>query len=373
VSVDSGKHLWADKFEEKFTDLFAVQDRASDKVAAALELRLTGAEQKRMAKRYTDSSEAYRLYLKGGYYWNKWTPEGWQKAIEYFNQAIELDPNFAPAYGWLGAAYQVQGNNGVLPPKEANAKAKWLAERALELDDDVDQGHYTLAAVKLFYEWDWPGVDRELKRAIELNPNYVEGRMLYVYYLMITGHTNESLAEAKTCEDLNPVSPFVSMNLADMLMISRTYDAAIAQYRKTLDLDPHYFGSHFGLGGTYLEKGMNEEATIEVNKGLESGGIDKETSLILGYIYARTGKRTEAQALLNRLKVKLSEESYDDPMQVAYIYGALGEKDPAFEWLEKAYAERNSSMIWLNVEPRLDNLRDDPRFASLQRRVGLLR
>jgi DNA-binding winged helix-turn-helix (wHTH) protein/TolB-like protein len=371
VRVDDRAHLWTDKFEEKSTDLFAVQDRVSEKVGMALAPKLSSEEKKQLTKRYTDNSEAYRLYLKGGYHWNKWTPEDWQKAIEYFNQAIEKDPNYAQAYGWLGAAYQVQGNNGVLPPKEANAKAKQFAQRALEIDDELDQGHYTMGAVKLFYEWDWPGVERELTRAIELNRNYVEGRMLYVYYLMITGHTDQSLSEARRCEEINPVSPFVSMNLADMLFLSRRYDEAIVQHRKTLALDPHYPEVHFALAGNYLENGMKEQSVVEVNKGLELCGCSKETSMELAFIYARTGKRAEALAILNRLKKEPKENQYD-PMQIAYVYAALGEKDRAFVWLEKAYDDRNSSLLWLNLEPRLDNLRADLRFASLQRRVGLL-
>ncbi len=372
IRVDDDSHLWTDRFEEKATDLFAVQDRVSEKVGLALVPKLSGDEQKQLTKRYTDNSEAYRLYLKGGYHWNKWTPEDWQKAIDYFKQAIEKDPNYAPAYGWLGAAYQVQGNNGVLPPEEANAKAKQFAQRALEIDDDIDQGHYTMGAVKLFYEWDWPGVERELKRAIELNPNYVEGRMLYVYYLISMGHIDEALAEAKRCEEINPVSPFVSVNLADMLSLSRRYDEAIAQYQKTLELDPYYPGVRFSLSGAYLEKGMNEQAFDEVKKGLELCGCDKETSPIIGYLYARTGKRAQAEAILNRLKKEVSKENQNDTMGMAYIYAALGDKDRAFEWLDQAYDERNSSLIWINQEVRLDYLRSDPRFASLQRRVGLM-
>jgi DNA-binding winged helix-turn-helix (wHTH) protein/TolB-like protein/Flp pilus assembly protein TadD len=370
IRVVDGTHLWTDRFEEKSTDLFAVQDRVSEKVGMALSPKLTGEEQKQLTRRYTDNSEAYRLYLKGGYHWNKWTPEDWQKAVDYFNQAIEKDPNYAQAYGWLGAAYQVQGNNGVLPPKEANAKAKQFAQRALQIDDDLDQGHYTMGAVNLFYEWDWPGAERELKRAVELNPNYVEGRILYVYYLMVTGHTDESLSEARRCEELNPVSPFVSMNLADMLSISRRYDEAIVQYRKTLELDPHYPGIRFALSGSYLEKGMTEQAVAEVNKGLELCGCNKETSLELAYVYARINRQAEAQAILDRLK-KGSKENQNDPMQMCYLYAALGQKDRAFEWLERAYDEPNSSLIWVAVEPRLDNLRSDPRFAAVQRRIGL--
>jgi DNA-binding winged helix-turn-helix (wHTH) protein/TolB-like protein len=372
IRVDDDSHLWTDRFEEKATDLFAVQDRVSEKVGLALVPKLSGDEHKQLTKRYTDNSEAYRLYLKGGYHWNKWTPEDWQKAIDYFNQAIAKDPNYAPAYGWLGAAYQVQGNNGVLPPEEANAKAKQFAQRALEIDDDLDQGHYTMGAVKLFYEWDWPGVERELKRAIELNPNYVEGRMLYVYYLISIGHIDEAIAEAKRCEEINPVSPFVSLNLADMLSLSRRYDEAIAQYQKTLELDPYYPGVRFSLSGAYLEKGMNEQAFGEVNKGLELCGCDKETSLILGYLYARTGKRVQAETILNRLKKEMAKENQHDTMGMAYLYAALGDKDRAFDWLDQAFDERNSSLIWINQEVRLDDLRSDPRFASLQRRVGLM-
>jgi serine/threonine-protein kinase len=258
-----------------------------------------------------------------------------------------------------------------LPPHEANAKARQFAAEALKIDEGVDQGHFTMGAINLFYDWNWAGGERELKRGIELNPNYVEGRILYVYYLLITGHTDESIAEAKRCEEINPVSPFVSSNLADMLSLARRYDESIAQYRKTLDLDPHYIGAYFSLAGTYLEKGMKEQALIEMNKGFELSGGKRDTSLEFGYLLARTGERPKALALLNRLKTEKSLTKYPDPMWMAYLSAALDERDSAFEWLEKAYADRNSSLIWNNHDPRLDPLRADPRFASLRSRVGL--
>jgi DNA-binding winged helix-turn-helix (wHTH) protein/TolB-like protein/Tfp pilus assembly protein PilF len=370
LSVKDGSAIWADKCDQACSNIFELQDAIAERIAGALALRLSNEEKKQLAKHYTENTEAYQLALKGRFYWNKWTPDGFKKAIEYCNQAVEKDPNYAPAYSWMGSAYQAQGNAGILHPKEANIKAKELAEKALKIDNDFDNGHYLLGAVKLFYDWDWPGAERELRRAIELNSNNVEGRMLYVYYLMITGRPDESISEAKRCEELSPVSVFVSWNVGDMLYLARRYDEAIAQYRKTLELDPYCAEAHYGLGYTYIEKGMNEDAIVEVNRGIELDGDKKETSRPLGYIYARTGKRAEVQAILARLE-QVSKSSYVDSIGVVRLRAALGEKDRAFEWFEKAYNERRSRMIWLTVDPRLDSLRQDPRFASLQRRVGL--
>jgi TolB-like protein len=370
LSVKDGSALWTDKCDQACSTIFELQDSVAQQIAGKLAIELTGDQKKQLAKHYTENTEAYQLALRGRFYWSKWTPAAWNKSIEFYHQALEKDPRYALAYAWMAATYNVQANIAVVPPKEAYTKAKELAEKALEIDDGLADGHYVMAALKMFYEWDWPGAERELERAIALNPQDAEGRLLHSYYSMITGHPDESLTKVKRCEELNPISPFISTNVADMLYFARHYDEAIEQYRKTLDLDLNHSDARRGLAMAYVEKGMHQESILLMNKSIEFDGDNKETSPSLGYIYALAGNKTAARVIANNLE-RLSKQSYYDPIKIAYIYAALGEKDRAFDWLEKAYDERSVGMQWINVTPRLDNLRADPRFSSLQRRIGL--
>jgi DNA-binding winged helix-turn-helix (wHTH) protein/TolB-like protein/Flp pilus assembly protein TadD len=371
LRMSDGSAVWTDKCDQQCSTIFALQDAIAERIVGTLALKLTSDEQKKIIKRYTDDSEAYRLALIGRYHWNQWTSEGWKKSIDYYNQAIEKEPNYALAYAWMSAAYLVQANNGLISQREAHAKAKPLVQKALDLDGELDDGYYQMAALKLFYEWDWDGAERELKRAFELNPNHPEGRLLYAYYLMIKGRTDESLREVERCQELNPVSAFIGTEAADMLYFARRYDEALAQYRKTLSLDPNFTEAHWGLAMVYAQKGMTQEALLEINTITRLVGVNEDTMSALGYLYALMGRRAAAQEIVHNLE-KITKQGYFDPIKIVYIYAALGEKDRAFEWLERAYNERPVGMKWLNVNPKFDNLRKDQRFTDMQRRVGLL-
>jgi tetratricopeptide (TPR) repeat protein len=365
--VEDGAALWADQFDQKFTDLFAVQDDFSKTVAATLSVKLSGEENEQLAKRYTENLDAYQAYLKGQYFWGKFTPEGLKKSIEYFNQAITTDATYALAYSGIAASYSVLGNTGIVAPKEANSKAKWAAEKALELDPALPQAHGVLGAIKLFYEWDWMGAEREIKRSIELRPN---ASTLYSYYLEAMGRVNEAEAAAKHAQELEPLSPLVKNDVGYALYYERQYDEAIQQASETLEIDPNFLLALILRGRVYEQKGMYEQAIAEFQHSLSISSRDPLAIGSLGHAYAKSAKRAEAQKLLDELK-GMSEHRYVSPYAIALIYTGLGEKDQALAWLEKAYEARDGLLIWLKVEPLFDGLRSDPRFADLLRRVGL--
>ncbi len=370
LEVRNGAALWTYQSDESYTDIFTAQDLISGKVARALMLELTGDERQMLTRRYTGNKQAYLLYLKGRYHWNKNTPAGYCKAIEYFRQALAEDHRYAPAYSWLAASYNLLGINSDLPPQEAETRARMYASKALELDEAQDMAHAVLGSLKLFYEWDWPGAERELKRAIELNPGNVEGRLAYAYYLAFVGRTDEAVAEVKKGEETDPLSMLINTAVATMLYLARQNDQAIEQCRKTLELDANFSSAHYWLGLAYLEKSMNTEAIAEVNQWLTLSGRDEKFSPDLGYIYAASGRRVEAEKVLNDLK-ELSTRSYVDPLDIARIYLALGQKDQTFAWLEKAYEKRSMGIMWLKVHPQLKSLRRDPRYQDLLRRMRL--
>jgi eukaryotic-like serine/threonine-protein kinase len=369
VDVRSNKVLWGEQYDRKMSDLLATQRQIAREIVENLKLKVSGAE-KALAKHYTESNEAYQLYLKGRFYWNKRTGEALRKAIEYFNQAIEKDPGFARAYAGLADCYVVPPNR--LPPRDAMHKGKAAALRALELDDTLAEAHTTLGRVLAISDWDWPAAEKEYKRAIELNPRYAIVHQWYGGYLEVMGHRNEAIAERKLAQELDPLSPIVNFELGLAIYYTRDYDQAIEQFQKTLELDPNFPPAQQFLPAAYEQKGMYDQAIAEFKKAIPLLG-GNEWSLTrggLGHVYAVLGRRSEALALVAELK-QLSERGYVPATSVAVIYAGLGEKDQAFVWLEKGYEERAFQMQWLRLEPRWDNLRSDPRFADLLRRIGL--
>lgn len=366
LSVRDGKSLWAEKFDNDFTDIFTIQDRVAEQVARSLKLTLTGEEKKLLSKHNTDYTDAYQLYLKGRFT-STHTEERTRKAIEYFNQAIETDPNYALAYAGLADAYYGLSEL-YLPPKEAMPKARAAAMKALEIDESLAEAHTSLALVKTFYEWDWSGAEREYQRAIELNPNYAMAHEWYGWHLALTGRHDESIAEVRRAQQIDPVSIDINWSLGVVFYFARQYDKAIKQLQTTLEMDSTHRLAHFHLGASFFQKGMYEEAVAEFEKGkLLAGG---HLSAALGYTYGVTGRRDEAEKILRGLKGR-SKRHFVSSNSIALVYTGLGDKDLAFEWLEKAYEERSELMTWLKVDPRLDSLRSDPRFTDLMRRVGL--
>jgi serine/threonine-protein kinase len=372
VDVRNNQLLWGERYERKASDLMATQREMAGEIVDKLRLQVSPNE-KALSKHYTESNEAYQLYWKGRFYWNKRTGEGMQKSLEYFQQAIERDPNFALAYSGLADAYDLLAAPdavGGMPAHEAMPKAKAAALKALEIDDGLAEAHVSLAHVKYYYDRDWAGAEREYKRAIELNPNYPTAHQWYAVYLMSAGRFDESLAEARRAQELDPLSLPINMTIGWVLLNARQYDQSIEQLRKTLEMDPDFILAHHRLGLAYEQKRMYDEAIAEFRQlGTLSAGNPVGVAP-LARAYALSGKRAEAQKTLAELQ-KLSERNYVSPASIALIYVALGDKDQAFAWLEKADKERDGSLARLRVDPRFDSLRSDPRFADLAKRVGL--
>ncbi|HLN99288.1 MAG TPA: protein kinase [Pyrinomonadaceae bacterium] len=368
VDVADGSQLWGEQYKRKLSDIFVVQEEIARQVSERLRIKLTGQEKKRLTKRHTEDIEAYQAYLKGCYYSKKWTPEGFKKEVEYFAEAIRIDPTYALAYAGLAGTYY-RAATVYLPPGEAMPKAKAAAMKALELDDTVAEAHASMGLAKEYCDWDWLGAEREFKRAIELNPNNALGHLVYGAYLNEKGRLNEAILELKRAQQLDPLSLEINTMLALPFYCARQYDQSLAQLQKTIEMDPGYPQAYYFLGWVYEQKGEFAKAIAAYEKGLSLTPRLPLATAALGHALAISGKRDEARAVLDELN-ELSEHIYISPYDVAIVYIGLRENDQAFAWLEKAYDERSVWMVRLNFDRRLDSLRSDPRFTDLLRRVG---
>lgn len=369
MNVRDGSELWGEQYNRKLADILAVQEDIAREVTGKLRLRLEVEEKKRLTSHFTENTEAYQLYLRGRYYWNKRTPDGIQKAIEYFQEAIAKDPSYALAYAGLADCYQVPGNP--LPPRQKIPRARAAAMKALELDDTLVEAHTTLARVLYAYDWDWSGAEKEFKRAIELNSQYAPAHQWYGSYLSATGRLSEANAEGKRAKELEPLSLIINFEVALASYFSRNYDQAIDQFQKTLELDPNFPAPHNFLPAAYEQKGMYEEAIVGFQRAITVLNIaDNALMAGLAHTYAVSGRKTEARKLLAELQ-RLSEKRYVPATNVALVYTGLGEKDKAFTWLDKAVEEHSFGLAYVKAEPRFDPLRSDPRFADLLHRINL--
>ena len=369
IQLRDGSSLWAGQFDEKFTNIFAVQDSISERVAGMLALTLTGQEKERLKKQYTQNTEAYELYLKGRYHLNRLTDDGFLKGLDYFQQVIEKDPNFALAYVGVAEAYNDLGGFNVPPPKEVYPKAKSAALTALKLDDTLAQAHTALAMVSFTFDWDWAGAEREFKRAIEINSTDSDAHYYYSYSLAFIGQFDAAIAEMRKAQELDPVSLVKLTGLAQVLLVARRYDQALEVCEKALEMDPNLGFAHWLRGLTYMYKGSYEPAILALQKSIPLSGDSPDEAASLAHAYALSGKRTEARKILEELKQQ-AKHKYVSPGTIADLYFLLGDKDQAFALLEKAYEERDNMVVLLKVEPMFDPLRSDPRFANLLRRVG---
>jgi TolB-like protein len=372
VDVADGSQLWGERYNRRLTDLLAIQGEIAQGIGGKLRLRLSDAEQRKLTRRYTESTEAYQLYLRGRYFWNKRTEEGIRKGVEYFRQAIESDPNYPLPYAGLADSYNFLGAFGlaILSPGEAMPRAKAAAMRALELDESLAEAHASLAFVRLYHDWDWPGAEREFQRAIELNPNYAPAHQWYSHLLMAGGRTGESISAARRAAEIDPLSLPAIMNLGWQYHWAGEYDLAVEHLRKLLEMDPNFEQGRWGLGLAYEQKGMFEEAVAEFQRTVALSGGRPVYVAALGHACAVGGRKAEAARAGDELE-GLSKSRYVPPYWMATLYAGLGDEDRAFGWLEKAYEERSGGLIWLGVDPRMGGLRSDPRFADLLRRVGL--
>jgi TolB-like protein/Tfp pilus assembly protein PilF len=368
VDARDDSHIWGQQYSRKAADIFVLQGDLAKDMTSMLRMRLTGEDEKRMAKSYTANPEAYQDYLKGRYGWNKRTEEGLNKAIDFFQQAIAKDPTYALAYSGVSDGYSQLALIGFVPPKEAFPKAKEAAQKALELDGTLAEAHTSIAWIKANYDWDRAGAEREFQRAIELNPSSVTAHQLYGLALAWTGRFEEGIREFKRALELDPLSIPNNAALGMGFLVARQYDQAIEQERKTLDLDPNFPPAHWYLGAAYVQKSMYKEGIAELEKAVAISPGNKLALSWIGYAYAVAGKRAEAQKVLDRL-TDLSKQKYVPAEYRADIYAGLGEKDKAFEWLEKGYGDR--SIFAIKADPIYDPLRSDPRFADLLRRMNL--
>jgi eukaryotic-like serine/threonine-protein kinase len=368
IDVRDNKQLWGEQYQRKISDLLAVQGDLAKDISAKLRPTLSGDEQGKLKKRSTDNAEAYQLYLKGHYFWLKFTPEDHKKATEYFNQAIAKDPSFALAYAGLGDTYGASATNGWISPREGYPKAKIAVKRALEIDDTLAEVHTTSGAMTMFYDLDWATAEREYKRAIELNPNYEITYEVYSYLLSGTGGLDEGIAMAQRGLQVDPLSVALSNDVGSAFYLARRYDEAIRQYQKSIELDPDDSGEHLNLGEVYELKGMHEEAIKEFQKTISIAGRTSGVLGLLGHAYAASGKQAEALKILDELKGR-SKNGYVSPWDIAMLYIGLGDKDRAFAELDKAYDDRAGWIMFLKVEPILDPLRSDPRFAEMVSRM----
>jgi TolB-like protein/Tfp pilus assembly protein PilF len=369
VDTQDGASLWAEQFDGSFSDILSLEDAISNRVAQALALRLTADEQTRLTKRYTADPEAYDLYLKGRYNFNKRLPDSFPKAIQFFNRALAKDPNFALPYVGLADAYLLL----TLYNQDLDSipKAKEAVMKALAIDDSLAEAHTSLAQMKEMIEWDWAGAEREYARALELNPNYATAHHWYGTFLMSRGRASEAERELRAAQELDPLSLTINSALADHYYFAREYDKAISQVRKTLEIEATPGGEGL-LASIYVQKGMLQEA-IAIDRKVLSELPDNVISLgSLGYSYGVLGQREKAEEVLRHCE-QLAQDRYIPPVTLAVIYTGLGDKDQAFTYLTKAVEAKDPILgATIQVEPRFNSLRSDPRYTDLLRRMKLL-
>jgi serine/threonine protein kinase/tetratricopeptide (TPR) repeat protein len=370
VDVATGSQLWGAQYNRKSGDIFAVQDEISSEISGKLRLQLTRAERKRLTRHQTENAEAYGLYLKGRHHWNRWTEEGFNKAIEYFQQAVVKDPGYALAHTGLADSYVLLGWNSYLPAREAYPKGKVAAMAALQLDPDLAEAHTSLAALLWLYDWQWEEAEAEFKRSLELLPTYPTGNHWYAEYAMTMGRHGDAIAKMKKGQELDPLSLIINVAVGWALYFGRQYDEAIEQLRRTVELDPNYPVTYWILGLSLRKTGRYELAITEGEKAVKLSGGSPLMSAALAHTFGAAGRTQEAGQMLDDL-AKLAKEKYVAPYFFAGIHVGLRENDRAIEYLEKSYEEHCHWLIYLHIDPSMDALRDNPRFQDLLRRVGL--
>jgi len=367
IHATTGQPLWADSYQQNIRNISALQNQLAQAIAQGIGTRLTQQEQDRLERADTVNPEAYQLYLRGRSYLEKRNEEDIRKAIDYFNQAMVKDSSYAMAYVGLANAYIL--GDGTLTDAVSMRIARLAAINALRLDNNLADAHISLAVVHMLSDWDWPAAEKEFKQAIEFQPSNATAHHWYAQYLTAMGKHDEAIATIKQAQELDPLSVIIKRDVGLHYYFAGKYDEAIAQLENTLNSDPNYALTHRLLGLAYAEKATFTQAIAELQKAVDFDPTSYNQAM-LGYAYALTGQRGEAQRILDALN-KLSREKYVPPHLFAVIYSALGDKDQAFDWLEKSFTGRSEYLVYLNVIPTLGNLRSDPRFHNLVRRVGL--
>ena len=368
IRVANGDTVWTDQFDGQRSDIFAIQDAIIGRVARGLAPVITARESERLTKHSTNSPDANESYLKGRFFFNKRTDENFKKAAVYFEQAIKIDPSYAEAYVGLADCKSFL---------DEAPESRKLLEQALQMDDSLAEAHASLAFNFQFTrEWDWPGAEKEFKRAIELSPNYATAHHWYAYYLAAMKRTDEATAEIKQAHELDPLSVIINTDVGEILYFAHQYDQAIAFYKKSLEMDANFMVAHYLLAYAYEQKGMYPDASSEFQKASDLLGDDSKDRSAgwLGHLYGISGRREEALRTIRDVKALVHQPGFEDyylELQIASIYAALNEHDHAFEWLSKILGQHTYSMIYMTMDPRFDGLRTDPRYTDLLRRMNL--
>ena len=370
LKVRDGTALWAGTFDEKFTDVFTLQDRISERVMRALALRLSAKEKARLTRRDTDNVQAYQLYLTGRYHWLKLTPPEIAQSIEFFRQAIEVDPNYALAYLGLADAYSRRAITSDVPSHDTFPQAKAAALKAVEIDESLAEPHATLALIHMWFDWDWVNAEQEGERAIKLNPNSGFAHVAYAHVLSNLGRHEEAIVQATRSRELDPVSLIINAREGAVLFSARRYDDARERLQKTIELDQSFWVAHFFLGHVFLQQEKYQEALAELSKAKEFSRGNSQAISMIGCAWVGAGDAGKARGVLEELKA-LSAERYIPSSNIAALFLALGEPDEAIAWLEKAFAERDVRLSFLKIDPKWDPLRTDPRFVAFLKRIGL--
>jgi TolB-like protein/Tfp pilus assembly protein PilF len=369
IKAASDKHLWADTFDRQLTDIFDVESEIAKTIAGTLQAKLTGSEQNAIAARPTENTEAYQLYLKGRFFWNKRTGENLNKAADYFNQAITTDPNYALAYVGLADSYVLMPFYAAGIPKECYPKAKAAAEKALQLNESLAEAHTSMGQILCYFEIDPSSGAREFERAVELNPNYPTAHQWYGSSALASlGRFDEAIAQLKKAIELDPLSLVINSDLGNTYYRARRYDDAIAQLRKTIDLDPGFYYAHWNLGSALAAKGSIDRAIEEYQKARE---LNDDPSMLgfLANAYGTSGNKAEVNKLLKQLE-ELSKQRYVSAYCFALVYLGLDDKEEALRRLEKSYEDRaGDALRFIKVDPLLDPLRGEPRFEALIQKV----
>jgi eukaryotic-like serine/threonine-protein kinase len=371
IDAREDRQIWGDQYNRSIADALSVEEEIASHVSEKLR-RLTNQQKERVTKRYTENGDAYQAFLKGRYHWAKDTEDDLKQAIEYFKEAIHLDSSYAPAYAGMADAYAELGNTDFLAPTESFPNARTAALKALDLDASLSEAHTALAEVNWWYDWNWSAAEKESRRAIELDPTSAVAHLRYCYMLSTSGRFDEGIAQCRRAQELDPLSLIVNVYFAYIYTLAHRFDEAVPWYKKGLELDPTSNIGHAELAWNYALNRMPRQAIAEYQKmpKLPTPKTDQLLSGGLGYVYAVSGKRTEAVQIITQLE-DLAKERYVDGYLIAQIYAGLGNKDNAFHWLNRGVEERAVSMVYVKVDPFLDNLHSDPRFSEVLNRVGL--
>jgi TolB-like protein/Tfp pilus assembly protein PilF len=369
VNARTGDQIWGQQYNRKVSELPSMQAEIANDVSQKLRTQISREDRQKLMRGITTNPEAYLLYLRGRYHTAKYTKEGLAKGVEYFDQAIAMDPAYALAYDGLADNY-IAAADWFMASHEALPKAGAAARKALEIDENLPEAHTSLAIVHWWFDWDWPAATKEFKRAIELNSNDARTRAFYGWFLITLGQSDAGVAESRRAQALDPLSVETNALVGQNLHFARRYDEAIQQLRSTIDMDANYWLPHSVLGRSYEQQGKLTEAIAEFQRALDLETDVPENYAMLAHAYALVGKKSESEKILNQLR-EMSAKRPVPPYNVAIIYVGLGDKDQVFAWLERAYADRSFYLTWLKYDPQLDSVRSDPRFADLMRRVGL--